>query len=79
MVRRGMIVIAIFATATPWTAAQPLELRWAGDPEGGAPYVEASPADPNLLVGFDVEVAIGSTLSKVSFQSPVQVIRIVGL
>ena len=33
------------------------ELRWAGDPEGGAPFVEADPGDPDKLVGFDVEVA----------------------
>src|SRR5436190_7508908 len=32
-------------------------LRWAGDPEGGAPYVEASPDNPDQLVGFDVEIA----------------------
>jgi len=32
-------------------------LRWAGDPEGGAPFVEADPARPDSLVGFDVEVA----------------------
>ena len=32
-------------------------LRWAGDPEGGAPFVEASAADPSQLVGFDVEIA----------------------
>src|SRR5262249_21857407 len=32
-------------------------LRWAGDPEGGAPFVEADPADPSHLVGFDVEIA----------------------
>ena len=31
--------------------------RWAGDPEGGAPYVEASPDNPDQLVGFDVEIA----------------------
>jgi polar amino acid transport system substrate-binding protein len=35
----------------------PSELRWAGDPEGGAPFVEADPSDPDALVGFDVEVA----------------------
>lgn len=35
----------------------PREFRWAGDPEGGAPYVEASPSDPDALVGFDVEIA----------------------
>jgi polar amino acid transport system substrate-binding protein len=33
------------------------QFRWAGDPEGGAPYVEASPTNPDVLVGFDVEVA----------------------
>lgn len=33
------------------------ELRWAGDPEGGAPYVEADPQSPNRVVGFDVEIA----------------------
>ena len=32
-------------------------LRWAGDAEGGAPYVEADPADPARVVGFDVDVA----------------------
>jgi polar amino acid transport system substrate-binding protein len=35
----------------------PSILRWAGDAEGGAPYVEADPADPSRVVGFDVEVA----------------------
>jgi polar amino acid transport system substrate-binding protein len=35
----------------------PQELRWAGDPEGGAPFVEASPTNPGTLVGFDVEIA----------------------
>ena len=38
-------------------AAQPPELTWAGDPEGGAPFVEADPADPNKVTGFDVEIA----------------------
>ena len=32
-------------------------LRWAGDPEGGAPFVEADPSHPDQLVGFDVEIA----------------------
>ena len=35
----------------------PREFRWAGDPEGGAPFVEADPAQPDKLVGFDVEIA----------------------
>jgi polar amino acid transport system substrate-binding protein len=45
------------ATAEALRENPPRELRWAGDPEGGAPYVEASPNDPNVLVGFDVEIA----------------------
>jgi polar amino acid transport system substrate-binding protein len=32
-------------------------LRWGGDAEGGAPFVEADPDDPQKLVGFDVEIA----------------------
>ena len=32
-------------------------LRWGGDAEGGAPFVEADPRDPSVLRGFDVEVA----------------------
>ncbi|MBW8861455.1 MAG: amino acid ABC transporter substrate-binding protein, partial [Acidobacteria bacterium] len=32
-------------------------LKWAGDPEGGAPFVEADPSHPDRLVGFDVEIA----------------------
>src|SRR5262249_43732031 len=39
-------------------AEQPPPLfRWAGDPEGGAPFVEADPAHPETVTGFDVEVA----------------------
>jgi His/Glu/Gln/Arg/opine family amino acid ABC transporter permease subunit len=37
--------------------AQERAFRWAGDPEGGAPFVEADPARPDRLVGFDVEIA----------------------
>ena len=32
-------------------------LVWGGDAEGGAPFVEADPADPSQVRGFDVEVA----------------------
>ena len=32
-------------------------LLWGGDAEGGAPFVEADPADPSQVRGFDVEVA----------------------
>ncbi len=32
-------------------------LRWGGDAEGGAPFVEADPGDPSHVRGFDVEIA----------------------
>jgi polar amino acid transport system substrate-binding protein len=35
----------------------PADLRWGGDAEGGAPFVEADPADPSRVVGFDVDIA----------------------
>ena len=39
-------------------SAQPQpRLRWAGDPEGGAPFVEADPSHPDRVTGFDVEIA----------------------
>ena len=54
-------VIAAAALAAPvWLSAQapvPAELRWGGDAEGGAPFVEADPRDPSKLEGFDVEIA----------------------
>jgi polar amino acid transport system substrate-binding protein len=43
------------ARESPAPSAVPL--RWGGDAEGGAPYVEADPADPAKTRGFDVEIA----------------------
>ena len=45
-----------------WIGAQGGEapratLLWGGDAEGGAPFVEADPADASQVRGFDVEVA----------------------
>src|SRR4029079_16377566 len=39
------------------TSARAQTLRWGGDAEGGAPFVEADPRDPSQLEGFDVEIA----------------------
>ena len=53
-----LAALACLALLAPSAApAQSPELRWGGDAEGGAPYVEADPADPSRVVGFDVEVA----------------------
>jgi polar amino acid transport system substrate-binding protein len=73
MVRSSRVVGALIAVAAGFLVCQheagakaaattseqdaPREFRWAGDPEGGAPFVEASAADPDVLVGFDVEIA----------------------
>ncbi len=51
------LCIALFVVAAGARAAAQSELRWAADPEGGAPYVEADPADPARVQGFEVEIA----------------------
>jgi polar amino acid transport system substrate-binding protein len=51
---RALLFFVLAATAV---AAQPRDLRWAADPEGGAPYVEADPADPSRVEGFEVDIA----------------------
>jgi polar amino acid transport system substrate-binding protein len=55
----SLLIWVFIAAAARVAIAQdkPQELRWAGDPEGGAPFVEASPTNPDALVGFDVEIA----------------------
>jgi polar amino acid transport system substrate-binding protein len=53
---RYLLALMLVAGTTATAGAQPL-LRWGGDAEGGAPYVEADPNDPSILRGFDVEVA----------------------
>ena len=41
-------------------------MRWGGDAEGGAPFVEADPSDPAKLRGFDVDLvdAVASGLGR---------------
>jgi len=58
--RRRAVLALVFVVAPllwwdPLAAQEPL--RWGGDAEGGAPFVEADPSDPQKLVGFDVEIA----------------------
>jgi polar amino acid transport system substrate-binding protein len=51
-----VVLLASTGHATLFSQSPPL-FRWAGDAEGGAPYVEADPADPSRVVGVDVEIA----------------------
>ena len=57
MFARSFAFFAAFVSSAVFAAAPPSVLRWAGDPEGGAPFVEADPSRPDRLVGFDVEIA----------------------
>jgi polar amino acid transport system substrate-binding protein len=50
-------VLLAWASQHDLSAQGPAVFRWAGDAEGGAPFVEADPADPSRVVGFDVDVA----------------------
>lgn len=55
---RSLLTALAMARAVPAAAQQESPaFRWAGDPEGGAPFVEANPDRPDELVGFDVEIA----------------------
>ena len=55
MLSRLFVLVLIASAAIPVRAQD--VLRWGGDAEGGAPFVEADPSDPAKLVGFDVEIA----------------------
>jgi len=57
MTRRILVLIALASASLFAQQGPPRELRWGGDAEGGAPFVEADPNNPARVVGFDVEVA----------------------
>jgi polar amino acid transport system substrate-binding protein len=54
-VRGFFVLLIVVSVAAPVRAQSPL--RWGGDAEGGAPFVEADPNNPSRMVGFDVEIA----------------------
>jgi polar amino acid transport system substrate-binding protein len=54
--RRALLAAVLMVHAAGAALAQP-PLRWGGDSEGGAPFVEADPQNPSRMVGFDVEIA----------------------
>ena len=67
LLRQTLVIVAIGlaawgaeaaaqAPAAQAPAAKASEFRWAGDSEGGAPFVEADPSHPNDVTGFDVEI-----------------------
>src|SRR5690606_30179303 len=52
-----LVIVAALCAAVGVHAQDAGQLRWGGDAEGGAPFVEADPRDPTRVIGFDVEVA----------------------
>jgi len=54
---RAAACLCCLLIAAAASAQTPAPLRWGGDAEGGAPFVEANPADPSIVAGFDVEIA----------------------
>ncbi|HWS72802.1 MAG TPA: ABC transporter substrate-binding protein/permease [Thermoanaerobaculia bacterium] len=55
--KRTLPLLLLLFGALGAHAADAPPLRWGGDAEGGAPFVEADANDPSKLRGFDVEVA----------------------
>jgi polar amino acid transport system substrate-binding protein len=51
------VLASIFLFAGDVRAQSTADFRWAGDAEGGAPFVEADPSHPDTVTGFDVEIA----------------------
>jgi len=50
-------VVLLAACERSPSGAEHRTLRWGGDAEGGAPFVEADPSDPSRVRGMDVEIA----------------------
>jgi polar amino acid transport system substrate-binding protein len=50
-------LLCLVTIAVQGHSGTPRALIWGGDAEGGAPFVEADPANPSQVRGFDVEVA----------------------
>jgi polar amino acid transport system substrate-binding protein len=51
------IVAGVVLVTGAADAQQTPALKWAGDSEGGAPYIQADSRDPERVTGFDVEIA----------------------
>lgn len=57
MRRLGLAVLALLLAASAALSTPLPALRWAGDMQGGEPYVFQDPSDRDRLVGFEVELA----------------------
>lgn len=55
--RHAVLLLGALLLAACSSPPAPSTLRWGGDAEGGAPFVEADPENPSRVRGFDVEIA----------------------
>src|SRR3954464_9595682 len=55
--RLCLCLVPILSCTRTAESAHDAALRWGGDAEGGAPFVEADPSNPSVVRGFDVEIA----------------------
>ena len=53
----GLAAAVYLIGSSAFAQQAPVEFRWAGDAEGGAPFVEAEPSRPDAVSGFDVDIA----------------------
>lgn len=53
----SLLILLVACSARTEPSAPSSLLRWGGDAEGGAPFVEADPTHPSVMRGFDVDVA----------------------
>jgi polar amino acid transport system substrate-binding protein len=55
--RAALLVCLVSGIASSARAQAAPPFRWAGDAEGGEPYVQANPDHPETLEGFEVDIA----------------------
>lgn len=53
---RPVMLLALCLCATVANAQTPAPLRWAGDAEGGAPYLLPNPKNPREIIGFEIDL-----------------------
>jgi len=50
------LLFGLFLILSQLAHADPAELKWGADSEGGAPYVFQDPVDPKRVIGFEVDL-----------------------
>ena len=67
--RRILLALLLLLTASLSAGAEEKVLRWAGDSEGGVPFMFNDPKDVNRLIGFEVDIV--AAVAKILGRRPV--------